>query len=91
MASNDISYTILKRSKVNADAKRIRNAMELLGLKVRMFAGGLWRQGDGTVIESNGDVEITSLRNEWVTIDFEGETLFVLPKNKKSTIDIYGI
>jgi hypothetical protein len=87
-------YTILKQVKKsesqNADAKRIKNAMITLGLKVTMFAGGLWQMGCGDVIESNGDCEITSLRNEWVTIDFDGETVFVRPKNSKSTIDIYG-
>ena len=85
------TYTILNSTNDNATAKRIKNAMITLGLKVRMFAGGSWKMGCGDVIQSNGDVEITSLRNEWVTIDFDGETLFVLPINKKSTIDIYGI
>lgn len=88
-------YTILKKvansGSQNSDAKRINNAMITLGLKVSMFAGGLWQMGCGDVIESNGECEITSLRNEWITIDFNGETVFVRPKNKQSTIDIYGI
>lgn len=88
-------YTILKQVKKsatqNADSKRLVNAMITLGLKVEMFAGGLWQMGCGDVIESNGDCQITSLRNEWVTIDMDGETVFVRPKNAKTTIDIYGI
>jgi len=86
-----ILNTVKKSESQNADSKRIKNAMITLGLKVTMFAGGLWQMGCGDVIESNGECEITSLRNEWVTIDFDGETVFVRPKNAKSTIDIYGM
>lgn len=91
--NNNDEYVLLRKANDNRTAKRIVGAMQFLGLTAVIYLAGKWVHGNGDAYETDGtEIEVTSLRNEWVTFENdEGTTLYVRPGNKKAQLFIYGI